>query len=75
MVREARMFDYVDSILKIASEFEEWYFDVAGAAGKKVKLIKITEDLERGHSNNTWKWTPYLGQFFVEGSETTARLA
>lgn len=75
MVREQRMFDYVDQILKIASEFEEWYFDIAEAAGKKVKLIKITEDLERGHSNNTWKWTPYLGQFFVEGDESTARVA
>ena len=75
MVREARMFDYVDSILKVANDFEEWYFDITEAGGKKVKLIKITEDLERGHSNNTWKWTPYLGQFFVEGSETTARLA
>ena len=75
MVREARMFDYVDAILKIANEFEEWYFDIAEAAGKKVKLIKITEDLERGHSNNTWKWTPYLGQFFVEGNDSTARVA
>lgn len=75
MVREARMFDYVDSILKVANDFEEWYFDITEAGGKKVKLIKITEDLERGHSNNTWKWTPYLGQFFVEGNESTARVA
>ena len=75
MVREQRMFDYVDKILKIASDFEEWYFDITEAGGKKVQLIKITEDLERGHSNNTWKWTPYLGQFFVEGDESTARVA
>ena len=75
MVREARLFEYVDNIIKLAGEFEEWYFDITESAGKKVKLIKITEDLQRGGSNNTWKWTPYLGQFFIEGGESTARVA
>jgi hypothetical protein len=75
MTREARLFDYVDELLQVASAFEEWYFDVTEKAGSKVKLIKITTDLEQGHSNNTWKWTPYLGQFFVEGNKSTARVA
>lgn len=75
MANEHKCFEFADHILKVASDFEEWYFDIVSSAGSKVKLIKISIDLESGYSNSTWKWTPYLGQFFVEKDEITVRTA
>ncbi len=72
--REERFMSYVDKVLSAAKAFEEWYFDVSGSVGK-IKLIKITTDLEDGSSNNVWKWTPYAGQFWVDGEHVVERTA
>ena len=68
-----RYLDYIQLTLGVAKAFEEWYFDISGEVGKRVKLIKITTNLEDGSSNSVWKWTPYLGQFFHDGKDITAR--
>lgn len=69
--RQDRLFAWVDSTLSAADDFQEWYFDISGKAGKKVKLVKITTDLEDGSSNGVWKWTPYLGQFYIDHNKKT----
>lgn len=70
--RQERLNQFVDGALKVASAFEDWYFEISGSVGK-IKLIKITTDLEDGSSNNVWKWTPYAGQFWVDGDHIEAR--
>ena len=72
--RPGRLNEYVAQILNAAHAFSEWYFDISATAGK-VKLMKITTDLEDGSSNSVWKWTPYVGQFWVDGEHVTARTA
>jgi hypothetical protein len=74
LAREERLNDFVDQVLKIASEFEDWYFDISGKFGK-AQLIKTPLDMESGSSNSQHKWTPYLGQFFTNGDQTVARVA
>ena len=67
-----RLNQHVETVLNVAKAFEDWYFEISGNAGK-LKLIKITTDLEDESSNNVWKWTPYAGQFWVDGDHIEAR--
>ena len=71
-LEDVRVVEFLDNALKVASAFEDWYFEISGSVGK-IKLIKITTDLEDGSSNNVWKWTPYAGQFWVDGDHIEAR--
>lgn len=70
--RQERVVAFLDNALKVASAFEDWYFEISGSVGK-IKLIKITTDLEDGSSNSVWKWTPYAGQFWVDGDHIEVR--
>lgn len=55
---------FVEDLLTIAEEFEQWYFDLSAEYGK-VKLTKTTYNVEDRSSDNIWKWIPICGYFWA----------